>query len=180
MRSLSMLFALGLASLPIPACAVAPPAIGEQAAVQQAAKATLLKVEAADTELAKQIHESLAYAVFPSVGKGAIGIGAAYGEGVFVEGGVLKGYCNVVQGSLGLQLGGQSYVEIVCLSTPQAVSHFKSGVYSLSAQATAVAISAGSGAQGSSLDGVAVFFRDAEGLMAEASVGMQEFHYHTL
>jgi lipid-binding SYLF domain-containing protein len=177
MRSPALRLAVGLACVLVSACEVMPAAEQDRAALYQAAQEALAEVEAADAALATQIRESLAYAVFPSVGKGAIGIGAAVGQGVLMEEGVLVGYCNVIQGSLGLQLGGQGYVEIVCFSTPKALSHFKRGVYSLSAQASAVALAAGAGGLSHSLDGIVVFIRDEAGLMIEAAVGMQEFHF---
>jgi CelD/BcsL family acetyltransferase involved in cellulose biosynthesis len=46
------------------------------------------------------------YAVFPSIGKGGIGVGAAHGTGHVYAGGKLVGESKMNQVSVGLQLGG--------------------------------------------------------------------------
>ncbi len=76
-----------------------------------------------------------------------------------------------------MQLGGQSYTEIICFETGQNVENFKQGNFRFDAQATAVAIKSGAGANAKFTNGVAVFTMDEAGLMFEASVGGQKFSY---
>jgi lipid-binding SYLF domain-containing protein len=109
--------------------------------------------------------------VFPSVGKGAVGVGGAYGKGVLYNNGVAVGYCDLSQGTIGFQLGGQAYTEIIAFETQQAVDTFKQGNFRFDAQATAVALKSGAGANAKFTNGVAVFTMDEAGLMFEASVG---------
>ena len=85
--------------------------------------------------------------------------------------------CDLSQASIGAQLGGQDYTEIICFETRQAVETFKQGHFGFDAQATAVALKSGAGANAKFTDGVAVFTMDAAGLMAEAAVGGQKFSY---
>ena len=55
------------------------------------------------------------YAVFPTIGKGGIGVGGAYGEGRVYEKGKYIGNTSMTQVTVGFQLGGQAYSEIVFL-----------------------------------------------------------------
>ncbi|MEX0741603.1 MAG: YSC84-related protein, partial [Phycisphaeraceae bacterium] len=117
------------------------------------------------------------YAVFPTIGKGGAGIGGAYGKGVLYEDGQVVGYCDVSQGTIGFQLGGQAYTQIIAFESDEKVNEFKNGDLTFAAQATAVAIKSGAGANAEYADGVAVFTSDEAGLMYEASVGGQKFSY---
>ena len=115
--------------------------------------------------------------MFPTVGKGAIGVGGAYGKGVVYHRGSFVGYCDLSQASIGFQLGGQAYTEIIAFETKDALQEFQNGDYSFNAQATAVALKSGAGANAKFKDGVAVFTMGEAGLMYEASIGGQRFSY---
>src|SRR5690348_12904570 len=54
---------------------------------------------------------SYGYAVFPTVGKGGLGVGGAYGKGRVYKQGKYVGDTSVTQLSFGLQAGGQAYSE---------------------------------------------------------------------
>jgi len=79
-----------------------------------------------------------------------------------------------------LALGGQSYSELIFFETPDALNRFKSGNYTFSAQASAVAIKSGASANAKYADGVAVFTMGEQGLMVEASVGGQKFSFQPI
>lgn len=145
--------------------------------LREDAKAALEKAKQTDPSLAAFLRESKGYAVFPTVGKGAVGIGGAYGKGVLYEGGSVSGYCELTQASLGAQLGGQAYTEIIVFSTQDAINHLKVGSTAFDAQATAVAAKSGAAANAKYRDGVAVFTTDQAGLMVEASIGGQKFSF---
>jgi lipid-binding SYLF domain-containing protein len=83
----------------------------------------------------------------------------------------------MTQATIGLALGGQSYSEIIVFKTPDALAKFKQGNFRFDAQATAVAIESGAGANAKFAHDVAVFTMDEAGLMYEASVGGQKFSY---
>lgn len=158
-------------------CATAPRSVQGKADIEQKAAMALAKAQRNDPTLVNVFDRAAGYAVFPSVGKGAVGIGGAYGKGVLYEDGNAIGYCALTQGSIGFQLGGQSYTEIICFETQQNVDNFKQGNFRFGAQATAVAIKSGAGANAKFANGVAVFTMDETGLMYEASVGGQKFSY---
>jgi lipid-binding SYLF domain-containing protein len=134
----------------------------------------------ADPGLQKFFDTAAGYAVFPSVGKGAAGIGAAYGRGEVFEGGKLVGYATLTQASIGLALGGQKYTELIFFENKAALDRFKSGTFAFAAQASAVALKSGVSANAKYSDGVAVFTLGEAGLMYEASVGGQKFAYEPI
>lgn len=143
----------------------------------QEAKNTIAVFKKADPGIAKFLGGSAGYAVFPTIGKGAIGIGGAGGSGVLFENGKAIGKTSMAQVTIGLQLGGQSYSEIVFFETAAALDDFKKGEFALAAQVSAVAAAAGASANAKYANGVAVFTVAKGGLMYEASVGGQKFKY---
>jgi lipid-binding SYLF domain-containing protein len=129
-----------------------------------------------DPGLNRFFAEAYGYAVFPSVIKGgAFGFGGAYGKGQVFEKGVVIGGASVSQGSIGFQLGGQSYSEIVFFKDKEALARFKSGNLKFAAQASAVAVTEGVAANAAYDNGVAVFSLPRKGLMVEAAIGGQRF-----
>ena len=174
----SMLTILGVtALLSLGACNTAPKSEEGKADIRDSAATALAKAERNDPTLIPVLRDAKGYAVFPSVGKGAVGVGGAYGKGVLYEAGSFVGYCDLSQVSIGLQLGGQAYTEIIAFSTADALANFKAGNFAFDAQATAVALKSGAGANAKYANGVAVFTMDEAGLMYEASIGGQKFSY---
>jgi lipid-binding SYLF domain-containing protein len=165
------------AVLAIAACATAPKSAEDRMALKQDADAALSKAQAADWTLNDLVRASYGYAIFPSVGKGGFGVGGAYGQGILYEQGEFAGYCDLTQASIGFQLGGQTYTEIIIFENKEATDYFKSGNFAFDAQVTAVALKSGAGANAKYSAGVAIFTMDEGGLMYEASVGGQKFSY---
>jgi lipid-binding SYLF domain-containing protein len=143
----------------------------------QEAKETIQVFRKADPGISKFFNGAAGYAVFSTVGKGAIGIGGAGGSGVLFEKGNPVGKTSLTQVTIGFQLGGQSYSEIVFFQTAAALNDFKKGNFALAAQVSAVAASSGASANARYNGGVAVFTVAKGGLMYEASVGGQKFGY---
>ena len=123
------------------------------------------------------MNKSQGYAIFPTIGKGGVLVGGAYGKGEVLEKNQMIGYCDVTQASIGLQLGGQKFSELIVFDSKAALDNFKSGNFAFSAQASAVAATAGSSKAAKFEGGVAVFTLGEAGLMYEASVGGQKFDY---
>jgi lipid-binding SYLF domain-containing protein len=137
------------------------------------------------------------YAVFPTIGKGGIGIGGAYGKGRVYEKGNYIGDCSMKQATVGFQFGGQSFSQIVFFQDARALKEFTSGGFEFGAEASAVAITAGAGAKagtagtsagasggrndakivGAYHKGMATFTVAKGGLMYEATIGGQKFSY---
>ncbi len=130
-----------------------------------------------DPDLARFFKSSVGYVVFPNVGKGGFGIGAAYGSGVLYEGGEPVGRASLTQVTIGLQVGGQAYAEIIFFETGPVLSDFKAGNLTFSGQVSGVALAAGASANANYQWGVAVFTAARGGLMVEASLGGQKFSY---
>ena len=167
----TLALALGLA------CSTTPDSEYGREDIERRAAAALTRAEGLDGTLAPMLRSMAAYAVIPEVNKGGVIIGAAYGRGVLYEKGVVVGYCDVSQQSIGAQIGGQSYTEIIALRTPEAVQKFKVGNTAFDAQASAVAVDAGSSSQAKFMNDVAVFISNESGLMAQASIGGQQISY---
>ncbi len=179
-RNLVVCACVGLflaATAALTGCSTAPETEEDRAVMRSEAEMTLDRARKADPSLASLLDSSPGYAVFPTVGKGAVGVGGAYGRGILYQGGKAVGYCDLTQGSIGLQLGGQSYSEIIVFETNRDVERFKTGNLRFAAQATAVGLTSGAGANAKYSDGVAVFTFGEAGLMYEASIGGQQFTY---
>jgi lipid-binding SYLF domain-containing protein len=148
-------------------------------------------------ESSKFFDKSYGYAVFPTIGKGGIGIGGAHGSGRVYEKGKHVGETSMTQVTVGLQLGGQAFSQIIFFEDKRAFDEFTSGNFEFGAQASAVAITAGAQAQagttgtgagasgtqkhaetaGGYQKGMAIFTVAKGGLMYEASIGGQKFSY---
>ena len=152
------------------------------------------------------IDDAYGFAVFPSIGKGGIGIGGAHGKGEVFVGGKKVGKTKMSQITYGLQLGGQVYSQMIFFRDERAFDDFTSGNFEFGAQATAVALTAGAQASttsggggntssGTDADsskvnaddkeydrrsGMATFTIAKGGLMYEATLGGQKFKYEPL
>jgi lipid-binding SYLF domain-containing protein len=155
----------------------APETKDERAILRDDSDAAMKSMQADDPSLKDFLANCDGYVIFPSVGKGAVGIGGAYGHGVVYEGGSLVGYSKLEQATIGVALGGQTYRELVVFQTKDALNSFKSSNFSLSANASAVAIKSGAAATAKYENGVAVFTDPNGGLMFEASIGGQQLTY---
>ena len=140
---------------------------------------------------------SYAYAVFPSVGAGAIGVGGAFGKGHVYVHGRYVGDAKMAQLSVGFQAGGKAYSEIIFFEDKRSLDEFESGSFAFGADASVVAITAGANAdaatngtstgasagerdattRGGYNNGMAVFTIAKGGLMAAAAVAGQKFSY---
>src|SRR5215510_611668 len=141
------------------------------------AQETIAVFKKADPGLSRFFDNAIGYAVFPTVTKAAIGVGGATGSGVVFERGKAIGKVSLTQVTVGAQLGGQTYSEVIFFETPPAFTDFKNGTLALAAQASAVAASKDASANAKYENGVAVFTTGKGGLMFEASVGGQKFSF---
>ena len=117
------------------------------------------------------------YAVFPNVGKGGIGIGGARGSGEVFEKENVIGKTTLTQVSIGFQLGGQAFSQIIFFKDKKSLERFTEGNFEFGASASAALITEGANASADYSDGVAVFTYSKGGLMYEASIGGQKFSY---
>lgn len=144
--------------------------------------------------------KSYGYAMFPTIGKGGIGIGGAHGNGRVYAGGKHVGDTSMTQITAGLQFGGQAFSQIIFFEDKRSFDEFTGGNFEFGAQASAIAIKAsasagasttgaGAGASSGQDDattaggyhkGMAIFTVAKGGLMYEATLGGQKFKYKPL
>lgn len=157
-----------------------------------------VKLFRAENAVRSFFDKSYGYAVFPTIGKAGYVIGGAHGKGRVYRGGSHVGDSTMNQVTIGWQLGGQAYSQIIFFENKRAFDEFTSGNFEFAAQATAVAITAGATVQGGTtgasanasgtqnhvkqapakyFDGMAVFTITKGGLMYEASIGGQKFSF---
>jgi lipid-binding SYLF domain-containing protein len=149
----------------------------------------------------KFFKNSYGYAVFPTIGKAGFVVGGSYGKGQVYRGGKVTGKSTVVEGSIGFQIGGEAFSQIIFFQDKRAYDEFTSGSFEFDASAQAVAITAGAQAQAGTtgvgagasagpktgvqaetkyVKGMAIFVHAKGGLMVEASVGGQKFTFTPL
>jgi lipid-binding SYLF domain-containing protein len=137
------------------------------------------------------------YAVFPTIGKGGLVVGGSYGKGKVYRKGKVTGTASMTEFSLGVQVGGAAFSEIIFFENQKAYDEFTKGDFAFDAEASTIAIGAGAhvktGSQGASAgasagqdvvqtqakfrNGMAVFVRQKGGLMVDASIGGQKFKF---
>lgn len=154
--------------------------MGSADGLEVQAQQTINTFKEKDPSLDTFFQNAAGYAVFPSVGEGALIVGAARGSGLVYQNGKPVGKATVTKGTFGAQVGGQSYAELIFFQTPQALQEFKSGNYELSAGVSAVAAAANAAKAANYSHGVAVFTTGREGVMAQAAIGGQKFSYQAL
>jgi lipid-binding SYLF domain-containing protein len=143
----------------------------------QEAEMTIDTFKTADSELEQLFETAYGYAVIPSVAKGAVGIGGAAGKGIVYEGGEPVGGVQMTQVSIGLQLGGREFSEVIFFENEEAFKKFTDDDFQLSADATAVALKEGATTNERYTNGVLIFTKPKGGLMFDASVGGQKFEF---
>ena len=137
----------------------------------------IVAMKAKDPGMDAWFKNAAGYAVFPKVGKGAVGIGGAHGNGLVIAGDKVIGTTEMTQISIGLSLGGQGFAEFIFFKDATALADFKRGNWESGAQASAVLVKAGASADAAYNKGVAIFTNISGGVMADASVGGQKFEY---
>lgn len=141
------------------------------------AEQAVREFERTDSGLKDLFQKAAGYVVFPNVGKGGLVFGGAHGNGLVYEGGKLIGYASLKQITVGAQIGGQEFSEVIFFETKDALETFKKSEFAMSAQVGAVAAAEGAGKNARYQQGVMVFTKAKQGLMAEASVGGQKFKF---
>ncbi len=149
------------------------------------------------SQLEAFFKNSYGCAIFPTIGKGGLGIGGARGSGWVFEKNNLTGTSKMNQLTFGFQAGGQAFSQIVFFEDERAYKNFIAGNFELGAQASAVALQAGANASASTAggtaagagndqgkkgytDGLAIFTKAKGGLMYEAAVGGQKFNFKSI
>ena len=172
----------------------------EASAKKEASYAAAFKKFSETPEIASMLAESYGYALFPTVGKGGFVVGGAFGGGRVYVGGRHVGNTSMGQVTIGFQIGGTAFSEIILFKNKDAFDEFSTGKFAFGAEASAVAINAGAQAKANTMGssasasdpapggaadgnwsgGMATFVYSKGGLMYEASIGGQAFDYDPL
>ena len=136
--------------------------------------------QAKDKTFNKTLKKAYAYAIFPSVGKGGFIVGASHGAGEVYKKGKLIGHAKMTQTTVGAQVGGQTYAEVILFKNKKALDRFKANRFEGGAAATAIGGKKGAAAASKYKDGVAIMVLPIKGAMAEASGGGQKFAFEPL
>src|SRR5688572_7305064 len=141
------------------------------------AQAALKRLQAKDPGLKQFLKDAYGYAVFPNVGKAALVLGGSYGRGVVFEQGEMIGYATIGQFTIGIQIGGDTFAELVVFKDKGALDRFRQGKVRFAANASAVLVKAGAAATANYEKGVTVFAYASGGMLLEAAIGGQKFNF---
>lgn len=158
-------------------CSPVPNKAESKDVVEAEVREAIAMFKVLDPGIQRFFDQSAGWAVIPKVFKGAFVVGGAYGKGLMYENGQMTGYCSMSQATLGFSFGGEFFREIIFFRDKADVEKFRSEEYTFSAQATAVALTAGAAAKADYKDGMAVFVMTDAGLMVDASLGGQKFNF---
>lgn len=161
-----------------PGCSTYRDTAGQTAVTrEQLADRAIADFRAADPSIERFFQSAHAWAVFPEIGKGGAIIGGAAGDGVVYQGGRVVGYSTMRQLTVGAQIGGQSYSQIIFFQDAPAFARFRENRTDFAANASAVIAKSGAAATNDYTQGLAIFVRPLQGVMAEAAIGGQKFEY---
>ena len=133
-----------------------------------------------DSTFDSTLSDAYGYAIFPEVGKGGFIVGASHGEGAVYKKGKLIGHAKMTQTTVGAQVGGQTYAQVILFKDKKALDRFKSGRFEGTAAATAIGGTKGAAAACKYKDGVAIMVLPLKGAMAEAAGGGQKFAFEPI
>jgi lipid-binding SYLF domain-containing protein len=170
----------GLIAVAVLAGAMVASADDQPPTLDQQVKDAIQLFKKTDSTIQKTFDTAYGYVVFPSIGKGAVGIGAAAGDGQVYERGTLVGTARMTQITIGAQLGGQKFAEVLFFEDKSSFENFKGSEWAMSAGVSAVAAAESASADAKYKQGVIVFTVAKGGLMFEASVGGQKFRFTPL
>ena len=170
-----VVFALAI-GLPV-GCTTAPPSPEGRTALLENATATMQDMNRVDPGVEALARKGYGYALFPEVVKAGLGIGGGYGQGVVYEQGQHIGYADLTLGSIGAQIGGQTFSELIVFENKAAMDRFKAGPLDFTAGAGAMFLQNGAAANAQFVDGMIVVVQPVTGAMAEATIGGQQLRY---
>jgi lipid-binding SYLF domain-containing protein len=147
--------------------------------LRQRAQAVLSKLEKRDPGLKELLKKAHGYAIFPSVGKAALVVGGSYGRGVVFEKRRMIGYATISQMTIGVQIGGDTFTEILVFHDEKQLERFKKGHMAFAANASAVMVKAAA-AGTSDFKGVTALAYSSGGMLLELALGGQKFTFKPL
>ena len=146
-----------------------------ETAIHEEAEAALNRLRDKHSDLKEKLGKAYGYAVFPSVGRAGVVIGGAYGQGEVYEHGEPIGFATMGQITVGIQVGGQTFTEVVIFNKKESLDSFKHrGKLGFSANASAVIVKAAATATSGSA-GLEAKAYSLGGMLLELSLGGTNF-----
>ena len=158
-------------------CTAAPPTPESRTALVENATLAMQDMNRMDPGVEALVRKGYGYALFPEVVKAGLGFGGGYGQGVVYEQGQHVGYADLTLGSVGAQIGGQTFSELIVFENKAAMDRFKLSPVDFTAGAAAMILQNAAAANATFVEGIAVVVRPITGAMAEATIGGQQFKY---
>ena len=141
------------------------------------AQLLIKNMKAKDAKMQKIFDHAFGWAVFPKISKVGIGIGGAGGNGRVYRRNMFIGTATMSQISVGFQLGGQVYGEIIFFKDENTLNNFKEGKFEIGANISAVVFDVGAAETADYKDGAMIFIVPTAGLMYEATISGQKFTF---
>ena len=158
-------------------CTAAPPTPESRNALVENATLAMQDMNRMDPGVEALVRKGHGYALFPEVVKAGLGFGGGYGQGVVYEQGQHVGYADLTLGSVGPQIGGQTFSELIVFENKAALDRFKLSPVDFTAGVAAMILQNAAAVNATFIDGIAVVVRPITGAMAEATIGGQQFKY---
>jgi len=135
----------------------------------------LAEMKQKDPSIEEVLRRAHGYAVLPDVGKANLVLGGAYGIGEVFEKHRVVGYAAVVQFTLGVQIGGETFDELIVFHDANVFEHFKAGKFAFAANAAIGLVKATAEAAHGFGEGTSLYVRSEGGLQLVTSIGIQKF-----
>lgn len=145
--------------------------------IEERSAATLKRLEEKDPGLKQVLKKAYGYAVFPSVGKASLVVGGSHGHGAVYERGKFIGHATISQFTAGVQIGGDTFTEVLVFENREALERLKHGKMAFAANASAVLVKAGAAKAKGFSNGVAAYSYASGGMLVEAAIGGQKFSF---
>ncbi len=137
--------------------------------------AALKQLQKKHPEIKKVLEESAGYAVIPNVGRASLVLGGAYGIGEVFQHDRVIGYAGIVELTIGVQVGGTTFHELVVFHDEGSLKRFKSGKFAFAADAAVELVKAGAQAShGFGASSSIYVFADG-GMLLDLAIGGQKF-----
>jgi lipid-binding SYLF domain-containing protein len=137
--------------------------------------AALEQVQSKHSDLKKVLDESAGFAVVPAIGRASLVLGGAYGIGEVFKGERVIGYAAIVELTIGVQVGGTTFHELVVFHDEGALKNFKQGKYAFAADAAVEIVKAGAQASKGFGATSSIYVFDDGGMLLDLAIGGQKF-----
>jgi len=148
--------------------------------LQPSAEQAVANFKLADAGLTNFFAKSAGYVILPSVGEGGFIFGGEHGDGLVYEKAKITGKVTMSEFSVGAQVGGGTFSEVIFFETVSALQSFKKTKWEMSAKAKASVAASGSAANAKYDQGVLVFTLPKSGAMVAAAIGGQKFKFESV